>query len=80
MPYLRFLPFSVCGGIGWVLLMTTAGYYLGRVTFVQKHFELVIIAIVAISLIPTLIEANKARKKSAVKASEQPVRSVSEVD
>src|ERR1017187_6979833 len=22
MPYLRFLPFSVCGGVGWVFLMT----------------------------------------------------------
>ena len=30
MPYLRFLPFSVCGGIGWVFLMTSLGYLLGQ--------------------------------------------------
>src|SRR5882672_10788274 len=26
MPYLRFLPYSIGGGVGWVLLMTTLGY------------------------------------------------------
>jgi len=65
MPYLRFLPFSICGGIGWVLLMTTAGFYLGRVSFVRRHFDLVIVAIVAISLIPTVREAWKARSQRA---------------
>jgi membrane-associated protein len=68
MPYLRFLPFSVCGGAGWVLLMTMAGYYLGRVTFVQKHFDLVIVAIIVLSLIPTFLEALKARRRTSVGA------------
>jgi membrane-associated protein len=62
MPYLRFLPFSVCGGAGWVLLMTTAGFHLGKVSFVRRHFDLVIVAIIAISLIPTVREALKARR------------------
>src|SRR3954453_4019928 len=26
MPYLKFLPFSVCGGIGWVVSLTMLGY------------------------------------------------------
>ena len=30
MPYSRFVAFNVFGGIGWVILMTMAGYFLGR--------------------------------------------------
>ncbi len=42
MDYGRFLAFNVFGGIGWVLSMTFAGYFLGQVAFVQRHFEVVI--------------------------------------
>jgi membrane-associated protein len=65
MPYLRFLSFSVFGGIGWVLLMTLLGYSLGNIPIVRQNFEKVIIAIVVISLIPALREAWKARRASA---------------
>jgi len=64
MPYMRFLPFSVCGGIGWVSLMITSGFYLGKVSFVQRHFDLVIVVIVAISLVPTVREGWKARREN----------------
>jgi membrane-associated protein len=64
MPYLRFLSFSVFGGIGWVMMMTLLGYSLGNVTIVRQNFEKVIIAIVVISLIPALREAWKARRAS----------------
>lgn len=70
MPYLRFLSFSVFGGIGWVLLMTLLGYSLGNVPIVRRHFEKVIVAIVVISLIPAVREAWKARRASAVAAAE----------
>src|ERR1041384_6122701 len=33
MPYLRFLSFSVFGGVGWVVLFTLLGYSLGNVSF-----------------------------------------------
>jgi len=64
MPYLRFLPFSVCGGIGWVFLMTSLGYLLGQVAFVQRNFDKVILAIILLSLSPTFIEAWRARRKA----------------
>src|SRR5690349_12447287 len=38
MPYLKFLPFSLCGGIGWVFLMTMLGYNLGSIPFIRRHF------------------------------------------
>jgi len=64
MPYLRFLPFSVCGGIGWVFLMTSLGYVLGRVPLVRHNFDKAILAIVLISLLPTFIEAWRSRRRA----------------
>jgi membrane-associated protein len=66
MPYLRFMPYSVCGGIGWVTLMTMLGYELGGVPFVRHNFDKVIIAIVVVSLLPTLIEVVKTRWKQPI--------------
>jgi membrane-associated protein len=65
MPYLRFLPFSVCGGIGWVFFMTMLGYELGSVPFVRRHFDQVILLIIFVSLLPTIVQVVKARKKAA---------------
>jgi membrane-associated protein len=70
MPYLRFLSFSVFGGVGWVLLFTLLGYSLGNVGFVRQNFEKVIVAIVVISLLPALREAWKARRAAAVPVSQ----------
>jgi membrane-associated protein len=64
MPYLRFLPFSVCGGVGWVFLMTMLGYVLGKKPFVHDHFDAVILAIIFISLLPTVIHAVKERRRA----------------
>ena len=59
MPYLHFLPFSVLGGMGWVFLMTMLGYELGSVPFVRRNFDIVILGIVFVSLLPTAIEILK---------------------
>jgi membrane-associated protein len=65
MPYLKFLPFSVCGGIGWVFLMTMLGFGLGNVKFVHDHFDMVILGIIFISLLPTVIHAVKEHRRAA---------------
>jgi len=62
MPYLRFLPFSICGGVGWVAFMTTLGYTLGKVAFVRQYFDKVILLIVFISLLPAITEVIKSRR------------------
>jgi membrane-associated protein len=74
MPYLRFLSFSVFGGIGWVLLMTLLGYSLGNIPIVRQNFEKVIVAIVVISLIPAVREAWKARRGATAAGAEAAVR------
>lgn len=42
---------------------TLLGYFFGNTPFVQENFELVIIAIIAISLVPAVVEAVKARRE-----------------
>jgi membrane-associated protein len=74
MRYLRFLPFSVCGGIGWVFFMTMLGYELGSVALVRRYFDKVILLIIFLSLLPTIIEVIKARR--APKETEKPVSSL----
>lgn len=63
MPYRKFLPYSICGGIGWVTLMTVLGYELGQVDLIRRNFEKVVILIVFISLLPTIVEVLRARRK-----------------
>jgi membrane-associated protein len=65
MPYLKFLPFSICGGVGWIFMMTMLGYELGGVPFIRRNFDKVILLIIFLSLLPTLIEIVKARRRSA---------------
>jgi membrane-associated protein len=62
MHYPRFLSFNVVGGIGWVVSMTLAGYYLGGIPIVRRHFEKVVIGIVLLSILPIVIHYFKSRK------------------
>ena len=62
MPYVRFLPFSIIGGLLWISTMVLAGYFLGGVIEralnikLEDHIEKVVIVVVALSLLPPLIE------------------------
>jgi len=64
MPYFRFLSFNIFGGLGWVILMTVSGYFLGQIPLVRRHFEKIVIAIVLISVLPVLIQVIKSRRES----------------
>jgi len=63
MPYGFFIRWNIIGGIVWVAIFTLLGYFFGNIPFVQHNFELVIIAIIIISLIPAVLEGLKARKE-----------------
>ncbi len=60
MTYRRFLVFNVLGASSWILLMTWAGFWLGRFPWIKDHFELVVLAIVLVSVLPVLIGAFRA--------------------
>ncbi len=65
MPYLRFLPFSLCGAAGWVIFMTQLGFHLGRVAFVRQYFDKVVLLIIVLSLLPAISEVIKSRRASS---------------
>jgi len=62
MKYSRFLQFCLAGAVLWVGSLTLAGYFFGRLDVVRNNFEVVIIAIIVISLLPVLIEFIKAKR------------------
>jgi membrane-associated protein len=62
MRYTRFLSFNIFGGIGWVLSMTLAGYNLGGVPIVRRHFETVVIGIVVVSVLPLVFQYARSRR------------------
>ena len=64
MKYRNFILYNVIGGISWVAIFISLGYFFGNIPFVQKNFELVILAIIFISFIPPVLEFFKARKES----------------
>jgi len=59
MPYRKFVWFNFLGGFAWILIATTAGYFFGGLAFVKAHFELIMLAIIFVSLAPALITAGK---------------------
>ncbi len=63
MSYGYFLSYNVFGGILWTGLFLWVGYFFGSLPFIQHNFSIVILAIIAISLIPVFYEAWKARSE-----------------
>lgn len=62
MTYPRFLTYNVLGGVLWISSFTLGGYFFGNLPFVKKNFTLVIVAIIVISVMPTVIEYVRQRR------------------
>jgi len=63
MHYGKFLSYNAIGGFAWVSLMVFMGYFFGNIEFIKTNFHYVVVAIVAISLVPILIEVIKAKRE-----------------
>lgn len=59
MSYSRFLTMSLIGSVCWVGLFVGAGYFFGNLEIVRNNFSLVVMAIIAVSLIPMALEILK---------------------
>jgi membrane-associated protein len=72
MHYRTFVTYNLVGGAAWGVGMTLLGYFLGQVTFISDHLEATVLAVVALSLVPILVEvlrARRARTRAAVELS-----------
>ena len=54
MTYRYFASYSIMGAVLWVVVLTLAGYLFGNIEVVNKNFELVILGIIALSVLPPL--------------------------
>jgi membrane-associated protein len=62
MNYVQFALYNIVGGVTWVLVCLLAGWKFGNLEFVKKNFELVVVAIVVISVLPAVVEFLRKRK------------------
>lgn len=61
MTYGRFIAYNVVGGMAWVSLFTLGGFFFGNLPLVKENFSLVVLAIIAVSLLPAVYEVLRAR-------------------
>lgn len=61
MTYPKFIAFNVIGGVVWTGLFLTTGYFFGNIPVVKENFSLVVLGIIAVSVLPMVIEFAKAR-------------------
>jgi membrane-associated protein len=62
MSYPRFITYNVLGAALWVSLFVLGGYFFGSIPTVRENFSLVILAIIAISLTPIMVEVVRSRR------------------
>jgi membrane-associated protein len=67
MAYRRFVSYNVVGGILWISSLVYAGYVFGNIPWVKQNLTLIVLAIVAISLLPaisTFFQERRGRDKT----------------
>ncbi|GAA1407661.1 DedA family protein [Oerskovia paurometabola] len=64
MRYRTFVVYNLIGAFVWGVGVTLLGYWLGNVQFVNDHIETILVLIVAVSVIPVVIEVLRARRES----------------
>jgi len=65
MRYGRFFVYNVIGGVAWVAICLFSGVFFAGFDFVKNHFELVVVAIVFISVLPMAVELVLSRWRKA---------------
>lgn len=62
MPYPRFIGYSLFGAVLWTQIFLWAGHLFGNLPSVKRHFHIVIIAVIILSVMPVIIGWWKSRK------------------
>ena len=61
----RYLTYSLIGGVVWAAGVTLLGYWLGQFAVVKANIELMLVAIVLLSVLPMVVEVLRARRQAA---------------
>jgi membrane-associated protein len=64
MTYRRFALFNVTGGIAWATGFLLAGYYFGTLDIVKRNLQILVFAIIIISVMPAIIGFVNERRKA----------------
>jgi membrane-associated protein len=75
MPMRRFLTYSAIGGVLWATGLTLLGYWLGQVSLLAKHLDLVLVGLVLLSLLPLIFEVLRGRSSRRERYDEDAERS-----
>ena len=62
MKYKKFFSYNIIGGVLWVILMLTLGYFFGSIPFVKNNLSMIIIGIVILSWVPAIVAWAKREK------------------
>ena len=68
MTYATFAFYNVTGGALWVFVCVGAGYLFGNIPIIKENFELVVLGIIFVSILPMIVEITRqwlaSRKRS----------------
>ncbi|MFE5644747.1 DedA family protein [Rhodococcus sp. NPDC056516] len=68
MPYRTFLTYNVIGGLAWGVLVPVLGYMLGGIEFVRAHIEIILIAVVVVSILPIAVNYLRSLRVPTIQA------------
>lgn len=63
MNYGKFIMYNAVGGLVWVTIFTLGGYFLGNIPVIKENFHYLVLIIIAVSVVPIVIEVIKAKKE-----------------
>jgi len=72
MPLRRFQAWNIAGGLAWTTLFIWSGYLFGNIPVVKRHFGLVTLGVIAVSLVPLAwaVLGSRAAARSAARAAQ----------
>lgn len=63
MRYRNFVFYNILGGFLWTSILVFSGYFVGNIPFVKENFEIAIMGIIFLSVLPMIIEYINARRE-----------------
>jgi membrane-associated protein len=74
MNYRRFMVYNVVGAFLWVAILVPAGWFFGNIPIVKENFEIVVVGIIVVSVLPMVYEIWKARQGQRTRGDDEITR------